>query len=280
MGNIEENRIEQLLECLKLSLPLVQKLFPLDVMFSLTDREKFIYDLPGRELDLNVYEGMPIPTKGGIKKCLLSEELSIVVVPKEVYGTPFKSFALPIKKSDGKTIGVFTMGISLTNQETLSNAANLLVTTFEEINGSTEEIANTASELANKVSNLKSVGQKVVEELQKTDEILGFIKHVAENSNLLGLNAAIEAARAGEHGLGFGVVAKEIRKMSVTSASSTVEIANILQSIKNNVALIDKTILDCLAQSERQAAATEEISASMQQVTASAAEIEKIAQLI
>lgn len=68
--------------------------------------------------------------------------------------------------------------------------------------------------------------------------------------------------------------------MSVSSASSAKDIASILQMIKKNITQMDAILMDCLAQSERQAAATEEITASMQQMAASAVEIEKIARLI
>ncbi|MCL6604639.1 MAG: hypothetical protein K6T94_17385 [Paenibacillus sp.] len=280
LNNQNPSNVNELLESLKLTLPLVQKLFPIDVMFALSNTESFVYYLPGNEIDIKIQEGTPIPQKGGIRKALETGEAVSANVPKEVYGLPFKSSSLPVIGEDGSIEGVLTMGISLKNQETLSSAANALATTSEEINTTSEEIAETASELANTISDLKILGQKVVQELHKTDEILDFIKKVADNSNLLGLNAAIEAARAAEHGRGFGVVAQEIRKMSVSSASSAKEIEEILLKIKNNITLIDQTLYECLSQSERQAAATEEISATMNQLAASAVEIEKIARLI
>ncbi|AIQ51030.1 putative sensory transducer protein YfmS [compost metagenome] len=280
MINQNETSHGQLLESLKISLPLVQRLFPIDVMFALADVEKFVYYLPGVELDVRIGEGMPVPPSGGIRAALETGETVSANIPKEIYGLPFKSTSMPIRDGEGGVTGVFTIGISLSNQETLSDAANLLTVTSEEISLTSEEIAGTASDLANIVSDLKGLGQTVVEELHKTDEILDFIKKVADHSNLLGLNAAIEAAHAAEHGRGFGIVAQEIRKMSVSSASSAKEITGILDRIKKNIHQLDATLLDCLAQSERQAAATEEITASMQQLAASAAEIEKIARLI
>lgn len=280
MSTEERSEMDQLQEALERSLPLVQRLFPLDVMFALADTEKFIYYLPGKELDARIGPGTPVPASGGIRSALVSGEEVSGTLPKEIYGVPFKSSSMPIRDSSGAVTGVFTIGISLSNQVILSEAANALAVTSDELSSTSVEIAGTASELAGTVSGLKELGQKVVEDLQQTDEILDFIRKVADNSNLLGLNAAIEAAHAAEHGRGFGIVAQEIRKMSVSSASSAKDIAGILQTIKQKISQMDAILTDCLAQSERQAAATEEITASMEQLAASAVEIEGIARLI
>lgn len=67
--------------------------------------------------------------------------------------------------------------------------------------------------------------------VKETDSILKFIRDVATQTNLLGLNAAIEATRAGEFGRGFNVVADEVRKLAVMSVDSAKKIESILDSI-------------------------------------------------
>ena len=103
--------------------------------------------------------------------------------------------------------------------------------------------------------------------MKETDKVLEFIKSIANQTNMLGLNASIEAARAGEHGRGFAVVADEVRKLSINSGEAVKRIHDILSNAKESVQKIVDEIDKTSSGAQQQAAATEEINAAIEELT-------------
>ena len=99
-------------------------------------------------------------------------------------------------------------------------------------------VGETVAKMAQIASTAQSASQTVFELGEQAKHITGFvdlIKELADQTNLLALNAAIEAARAGEHGRGFAVVADEVRRLAQNTTKSTQQIVDVITSIQSGV---------------------------------------------
>lgn len=94
-----------------------------------------------------------------------------------------------------------------------------------------ESTKNTILELSDDITNISETINLLAQECQQIREITSAISGIADQTNLLALNAAIEAARAGEHGRGFAVVADEVRGLSSSTQQSTVEINTMIEQL-------------------------------------------------
>lgn len=129
---------------------------------------------------------------------------------------------------------------------------------------------------------------------KKISDIVNLITAIADQTNLLALNAAIEAARAGEHGKGFAVVADEVRRLAEQSSQSATEIYNLISTIQadSNASItvmekgkedvkagmeftneVGEIFKEILTSSEEVASQIREISAASQQISASSEEV-------
>ncbi|MCW2279380.1 methyl-accepting chemotaxis protein [Heliophilum fasciatum] len=268
------------LECIIENAETYQSLSPLDCGVMIADeRGTIVQFVQPKTFNMAVTVGSQAASSGAVGECVRTKREVHKTLPKDLYGVPVKAISIPVF-DQGDFVGVIATAISLATQETLQNAAQTIMATSQEFSATIQELAGTATLLSNNLVDLTKNGEKILSDVKETDGILRFVSDVAANSNLLGLNAAIEAARAGEQGRGFAVVAEEIRKMATNSGQAVKDINKIILSIQKDINSMVKILSDTSGVGERQAAATEEMSAAMEQFVTSAENINKIAEII
>ncbi|KPX15190.1 Methyl-accepting chemotaxis protein [Pseudomonas syringae pv. delphinii] len=183
----------------------------------------------------------------------------------------------------------------------VATAMNQMASTVQEVAQNTEDAAQAArqasdraahgssvvqhatreiSQLAGEVGQLGQAMQRLIQDSDKIGGVIDVIKAVAEQTNLLALNAAIEAARAGEQGRGFAVVADEVRSLAQRTQKSTTEIEALIQALQHGTGAASELMDASRQRTEGTVELARQAEQSLVEITRSIVTIEQMSQQI
>ncbi|MEK3900217.1 MULTISPECIES: methyl-accepting chemotaxis protein [unclassified Paenibacillus] len=256
--------------------PVLKAAFPYDISIAVCDTEKFLAYYPGDSIDLGIRAGQIIHADEPLYHALANDEYSRANVPKEYYGYEFVGTVLPVHGEDERVCGAVC--IQVRRQTELREIADRMALSLNQANARIMQVAGGSNQLAGFSQKLLVQSETTAASVQKSDEVLAVLRKVADQTHLLGINAAIEAAHAGEKGRGFDIVAREIRKFSQETEQSAQRIRDTLREIQTAMKGIGQSIGQIASVGQEQAASTQEMSSFIEEIRAMSEQLNQFAQ--
>ncbi|MZP31309.1 hypothetical protein GTO91_16500 [Heliobacterium undosum] len=257
--------------------PYLSRIISKDMMFCVTDREKFLAYFPGEIIDVKQNTGATVPKEDPIHLAMDTKQVIVGVVPREAYGFPFKATVTPILDDDENVIGCIGVGLSMETEDRSIHLSNEINSFMSDLHQNIEQIVTASETIKGNVNELTSRIQTISESVQQINKVLGFISKISGKTKMLGINASIESARIGVEGRGFQIVAEEIRKLSDESQKT----AKLIQTLTSNITDGIKTCADSVSHSlestENQNEILQKITSTIQELRLMSGELAKVA---
>lgn len=237
--------MNHLLQKLIDTIPIYQDIMQLDIAFSVSDTEKYIYLSNTDTMKFPFEVGTRID-EGGYEAVLNmikeTRQPFVNFVPREVTGNvPIKAIVAPVF-DEGELVGLFSISINMDKEEKIEGISGKLTESIGQVYSLVETITDAAKKMNEMMT---AIGENILvasESIKEGTESIELIKGIADQSELLGINAAIVSAKAGEEGRSFSVVASEMRKLASESAQISDKVVKSLKGMEESVQEVLKNI--------------------------------------
>lgn len=250
-------------------IPCISTLYNDEVCIAVSDKEHLVFLEMGEEFKLPYKLGDPI--NKNFEQVMRQKKYIVKEIPLNIMekssANIAKCYFFPILDNDEKeAVGVLAIAIRLDNRFELNQIVGTLEKASLDLSEVVDNVSTGVNDMLSMNQELLHKTNEMTHKAKDTDAIVGIIQGISNKTNLLGLNASIEAARTGEAGRGFGVVAKEIQKLSVTSKESITQIDGIIKDISTNITEIDTGLDKINGVSEKQAEVVKTLTSTMEEV--------------
>jgi|GEM_PF-1113877 len=257
---------EEVLEAYSVVAPFLPDITFNELSTGITDREKFIAYYKGAHLDLGIKVGMPVRPGSPVDEAMKLKKRVIKHIPKEAIGIPYVITANPVFNNQGEVVGAIATGTATEKESLIKETSGDLSFAVEQITAAVNDLVRETEKFSAINDELLEISRQTQEEVSSSNEILEYIKDIASETKVLGINASIEAARSGNHGLGFRVVATEIQNLSASSLKSVKKIEETLKNIQKTTDTFVAKVKDFNQLTHAQMAMTQETFATIEEL--------------
>lgn len=188
-----------------------------------------------------------------------------------------EAFYTPVLDDEGRVRHVVKIATDITaRQSALTNSTNKFMSVVQEMTARTDDVHQASQFMVHDIEALHKESQVLKSNVEIISSVVSLVKDIANQSQMLGLNAAIEAARAKEYGSGFAVIANEVRKMAVKSKDSADEISGQLSDILKSLASMMSMVNQMADKIERNSGSIHELKHSYDHIAQTAGELSAI----
>lgn len=216
-------------------LPFIKEVLQKDIMASVTDLNQFIAYAPGDAIDVKVKKGMPIPEGDPLRATITNNQIITAIVPKEVYGVPFRAVTYPIRDKKGNCIGAIGIAESLVKEQRIKEALDDIVSKIEKSNHNISSISDDVHDMSLGIQELSSVVEEVnasiVEITDLSDRITTNVDSVA--------NASQNVIKEAENGI---VAVKNINDTLAVTVDEILRVREQIEHLNTSIENANKTV--------------------------------------